>query len=504
MKRLSFENQFNGQRLVQLSALMIYLFTALNSSGFHHPDEHYQVIQFANYKRGLVNLQEMPWEYGYKMRPGLQPLICYLIFSFLTFIGVTDPFTLALSLRLFMSTVSFLSIGYFIKKAGYLVPTRHQILFSFLSYYIWFLPYINVRFSSESLSGIIFLLGMGQALEINTKSLKGSAQLGATLGLSILIRYQSAFMVFGLLCWLLVNRKYNLAQIGIVITLLLIIAGVDVGIDKWLYGEFTFAPYNYYKANIIDDIASQFGVSPWYHIIYYILISSWLPIGLMILSCFLLICFNLPKNIVTWCALPFLVVHALIGHKELRFLFPLANQVPLAIMLALPTLERLPLRKIFLICMVTPVLIFNMCALIFMAMESTRAGENKIAECIYRNFKTQDINLLASYNSNPYEPYMHYAHNFYKSDSTRVIQISSIWQPGFDQLLKRSSINLLVLSNDEITGPLAFKKLARLGAKKMCTQKNSIFGSLSDIYDKNLYNGALTLYFIPFPAAGNK
>jgi phosphatidylinositol glycan class B len=42
---------FSSKRnLLFLLIPAIYLLTALNSAGYHHPDEHYQIIEFAGLK----------------------------------------------------------------------------------------------------------------------------------------------------------------------------------------------------------------------------------------------------------------------------------------------------------------------------------------------------------------------------------------------------------------------------------------------------------------------
>jgi len=58
---------------------IIYCFTAYNSSGFHQPDEHFQIIEFANYKLGNTKPQDLSWEFKAEIRPTIQPALTYLI-----------------------------------------------------------------------------------------------------------------------------------------------------------------------------------------------------------------------------------------------------------------------------------------------------------------------------------------------------------------------------------------------------------------------------------------
>lgn len=47
-------------------ALIVFITVAYNSSGYHHEDEHYQLIEFANYKLGL--LEKRPVSVGISFR----------------------------------------------------------------------------------------------------------------------------------------------------------------------------------------------------------------------------------------------------------------------------------------------------------------------------------------------------------------------------------------------------------------------------------------------------
>ena len=42
--------------------LLLILVAALRSEGFHHPDEHFQVLEFAGAKLGRTPWSALPWE----------------------------------------------------------------------------------------------------------------------------------------------------------------------------------------------------------------------------------------------------------------------------------------------------------------------------------------------------------------------------------------------------------------------------------------------------------
>ena len=117
--------------------------------------------------------------------------------------------------------------------------------------------------------------------------------------------------------------------------------------------------------------------------------------------------------------IPFLLIHFLIGHKELRFLFPLINIIPLFIVLALQELEKKKFKKIglylqgkkfrwfiYLFLIVNSIYLINICF---------RPADYYVSlyQFIYKNYKDVKTELIFS-NEDPYlrapEPA-----NFYKS-----------------------------------------------------------------------------------------
>jgi phosphatidylinositol glycan class B len=146
---------------------------------------------------------------------------------------------------------------------------------------------------------------------------------GILFGLAFQFRYQIAFMLFGACLWALVIERVKILRMSVLMFGFFIISGMGILIDKWGYGEWTFAPYNYFYANLIEKKADLFGVLPWdgYFTLFFLEFYT-LP-GLFLLSAISIFCFMFYKHFYSWCILPFLLVHFYIGHKETRFLFPM-------------------------------------------------------------------------------------------------------------------------------------------------------------------------------------
>ncbi len=66
------------------------------------------------------------------------------------------------------------------------------------------------------------------------------------------------------------------------------------------------------------------------------------PIGLCILVAFGLLLWKKPKHVLVWCIAPFILAHTFIGHKEVRFLYPLVDLVPWMLVAALAALRQQP------------------------------------------------------------------------------------------------------------------------------------------------------------------
>src|SRR3954466_14998143 len=88
------------ERIILLMAMLWYSMTAYFSVGYYHPDEHYQIIEFAGILDGTNTAQDLAWEYKAQIRPSLQPIICYSIFKICDFFNITNSYDKGFVLRL--------------------------------------------------------------------------------------------------------------------------------------------------------------------------------------------------------------------------------------------------------------------------------------------------------------------------------------------------------------------------------------------------------------------
>ncbi|MBI3534310.1 MAG: hypothetical protein HY072_02310 [Deltaproteobacteria bacterium] len=307
-------------------SLGFHLLTAYFSVGYHSPDEHFQIVEFAGYKLGLTPLKDLAIEFSERMRPWMLPAICTGIANFLQIIGIQNPFTWALCFRLFASLMGWLSCVVLTLCLQEWIPnskrTRRTAILVLLL--IWFLPVLHARPSSENLAGSSFLIGLGLMVLNRSLSVWLGVLAGIFLGLSFEFRFQMGFAVAGLVAWWVFQRKSIVAS---VLGFLFIFA-LGRMVDAWGYGEWVFSPWRYIDYNLIRNQVSIYGSAPWWDIFRMSFTESWPFLGTMLLCSVLLAWIRFPTHILTWSYVPLFLIHEWIAHKELRFFFPIAMAAP--------------------------------------------------------------------------------------------------------------------------------------------------------------------------------
>ncbi|GHT61458.1 hypothetical protein AGMMS50239_12400 [Bacteroidia bacterium] len=382
---------------------LICIFTAIYSTGYHHPDEHYQLIEFAGLKGGWNTGANLTWEYDAQIRPALQPMIALSVFQLSGLFGVESLFLLAMGLRFLTALLSCCCIGVFIRSFLPSIKKSYHTAFILLSFLLWFLPAINVRFSSETWAGLSLLLAVALIHSEKKRTPLAYIGIGVLLGLSFVFRFQMAIALAGLFLWLVFIKRENITTLSYLFSGGLLVVAGGFLLDSWFYGNWVFTPYNYYKANIVEGIASNFGTAPWYFYPEQLINRPTPLIGFLLLVAILLFCFFEYKNPVVWILLPFLLVHSLIPHKELRFLFPVVNYFPLVLILAwqkIISLWNVQTLKAVLYPVLGIALIVNTGGLVMLSFKPAGYGNIGMLQYIHNHYDR--VNLYTIAWSNPY------------------------------------------------------------------------------------------------------
>ncbi|WP_159475908.1 hypothetical protein [Dyadobacter sp. 3J3] len=319
--------------------VIFYFLAAVISDGWLNNDEHFQILEFANYKRGLLEKKYLAWEFTDRLRPALQPMIAYILLNTMSFAGLKNPFDQAILLRLFSSCL-FLFSSYFLFSSlrKRFANPFYQYFYFLSTFFLYCFPLFGVRFFSENWSACFLIIAIATFCKYekgsNKMVLTNNSQLltGMLLGLSFLFRYQSAIMIFGLSLWLLIFYFKSIKRWIMIFVGFLIVCFVGILIDRWFYGEWVLSSWNYFYINLIENKAASFGTAPWWWYFEQLLVGRWLSV-LNIVLIILVGVFGIRnyKHPFTWLFFPFLFVHMLISHKEIRFIYPIMVFVPFMI-----------------------------------------------------------------------------------------------------------------------------------------------------------------------------
>jgi len=299
--------------------------------GFVNADEHYQILEFAQYKLGYQSADALAWEFAMRMRPTLQPWLAAGAIRAHHLAGVTSPFAIAFSLRL---VSALLAIVVSFELCGRCLPAitsrGGKLAALFLSFFLWGVPTAHGRFSSENWGGIWLAAGLClfiDALNAEPRSPAPARRLAGAAGLlwaiAFYCRFQVGFAIAGALLWLFVVRRRS-ASLGLAIALGLAAGFVANEIlDYGLYGSWTIAPINYVWQNLVEGRAATFGTAPWWMISVYVTVALIPPYSLALIGVLGLGSWLARRDLLVWVAVPFFVAHALVDRKDPRFLIPL-------------------------------------------------------------------------------------------------------------------------------------------------------------------------------------
>lgn len=309
------------EKRVLFIAIIVHLICVWFSVGFHHPDEHFQLIEFANYKCGKTTLEQLPWEYAAQMRPGLQPLMVYSLLKPYYALGLSNPFHFTMLLRFISAIVAMFTAWHFHKAIeGQIKDVYLKKAHLVLSLLAWGLVYLHVRFSSENWCALM----MAWALIFFWRNDKQSYFLfGLFAGLSVVFRFQALFMLAAAGLWMLFIAKSSIKNIIQCLTGFVMATAIGLCCEYWLYGTWTFSAWNYVFQNVVENKAANYGVEPWYWYFEQIFQQGLIPFSVVLLLAIPIMLIYRPKHIITWMTICFLIGHIVVAHKEFRFLFPL-------------------------------------------------------------------------------------------------------------------------------------------------------------------------------------
>jgi phosphatidylinositol glycan class B len=353
---------------VLLLSFVLHGMAAGFSVGFSHPDEHFQVLEWASYQMGWTPADALPWEFKSQIRSWFHPGLVTAGWKTLSFFSGDSlshaafvAFTRALHALFGWISCAVLaqSLGLWFsggaskqessdalkpegRDATQLNAAAPPLLWlQGATLLFFFLPFLHARTSSENLSSSFLALSVAvlpRAFFSRNRALFWALLSGVLGGAAFLARFQSAlFLAPLLLALLFISPKERFSAFCVWLFGVLAVIGVGVGIDAWGYGALVFTPWRYFQSNVLQGAAAGFGtMPPWGYLTLLFAKTPW-PWGWLSLST-LVLCLKdrtLRRHPWVMASTAFVLLHSLIAHKELRFLFPLAPFFPALALLAL-------------------------------------------------------------------------------------------------------------------------------------------------------------------------
>ena len=320
-----------GARLFAAVVLVSHVVAAWFNAGFLSADEHYQIIEFAQYKLGRQSVSSLAWEFNERMRSALQPWLATMAIRLHDAIGVTSPFNIAFSLRLLSTVVA--AVASFELCRRCLRPVSSRLLRQaalFLALLLWIAPTVHGRFSSDNWGGMWLAIGLCLMLDAlddwateRRRSILIALCAGLAWSVALEFRFQVGVAIAGALVWLVVVRRGPATLVTSIV--LGFAAGCAVGLvlDHWLYGAWTLTPLNYVRLNLIEHRADAYGTQPWWMHAVYMGVVLIPPYSILLIAVLAAGSWYARRHVLVWTAVPFVAAHLVIAHKEPRFLLPL-------------------------------------------------------------------------------------------------------------------------------------------------------------------------------------
>ena len=323
-------------------AFVLHCLAAVFSVGFYHTDEHFQVLEFLNYKLGRSTGSELAIEFGQRLRSWFQPGMDYVFARGMQTLGISSPFTWAFFFRLFSAVLGWISLATLsVLSYSWFDDKRLRRIALILVASLWYLPAFHARHSSESLSSSVFYIAASLLfIFTEAESLLYYFGIGLLLGAAFLFRFQVAFLIIGALGYFWLHCRPPLSRVLVIKVGILAMIGIGVCIDHWGYGEWTFTPWNYFHYNLVLGHVADVDTQPVWDFFTKSLTETFPALGFLTLCSFVLGWIFRPFHLLTAITFPLYLVHSLIGHKELRFIWPITDAGPFLILLALTARHR--------------------------------------------------------------------------------------------------------------------------------------------------------------------
>ena len=391
--------------------LSFHIIASIFSIGFYSDDEHFQILEPVAYLMGineqLINdptYYYWEWNEGRRIRPLIQ--IYFYFYLIKPFEYLQNPFLWSFILRFISSLIGFFSLLYlfftFYKKYNFNKNSFNYFIF----FCFWFYPFLHSRTSSENLSLSIFILGLCLIYnyEFDKKSLLKLLTGVFLIGIAVDVRFNLIFSVAPLIGYL-VLKTFNFLKVILIIIAFISALAICIIIDSIFWGFYTNTFLQFYHFNMgPSNFLNSFGIEPWWYYITETIISLSPLLSLIFLFSIIYFWFKKPFDYLTIITFFHFIILSYIGHKEIRYIFPLFIFAPFFIIYLIDNIHNTYLLKLTKSILIISNLIFLFIALLYPL--NSKVG-------VYKYLYTIDSKKeIFYYGENPYqinnmEPYFY-------------------------------------------------------------------------------------------------
>ncbi|MBR4531600.1 glycosyltransferase family 39 protein [bacterium] len=306
-------------------SLFVRIYASMTSIAQVYPDEIFQTLEPAHklvFGRGITY-----WEFKFGARSWFFPGILAGVYKILDLIGVRDPLSINIGVKIFLSIFNSLAVS-----VVYLLFRRHSLgkkeafLFTLPLAASYLVSYISARTLTESASLPFMVFAVYFASNyIENERVKELVFAFIAAGIAFMIRFQTGVFAFGLAValFLTARKRFRASLIfGFGFLGMMVVQGI---LDVFTWGSFFKSAITYFDYNVLRGVANKHGVSPWY---YYLAdcVGTFHPVTLAAAVLTMIAgVVNFRKNrqifLFFFPFLLFFIVHSAIGHKEPRFVF---------------------------------------------------------------------------------------------------------------------------------------------------------------------------------------
>ena len=184
----------------------------------------------------------------------------------------------------------------------------------------------------------------------------------------------------------------------------IIIIGIEIIINAWGYEVIINNISDVIKLAthinflIYGNINPNMSQEPIYWYLLKILSDFLPPTSILIIVSMIFIWIKRPKSLITFVTLPFFLIHCYIGHKELRYIFPVLAFTPYFISFFLDKIDNYILKKKYIIKIFYFLFMINLISLIYVSVTSQKNQLNILKKIV----NNKNINEIYFINDNDY------------------------------------------------------------------------------------------------------